>query len=1314
MTGYRPGESLKPGEDEREGLKARLNKILSPVGESEADWEIGELLATWWRPNFETFVYPYIPAHITKPKEMKKVYLVHLPQKKVLSVPNNMRLLAVPLFELYDNSYRYGQQLTALPHILRYKTLLKQYKQKRLASSLKHTESNSSASSKFVSFSNTELVHRHPFVPLSPVTPTSTKQYPSSPYPFKPFKSYSNTTPYIEKPFRPFPPTPYPVNPTCSASSNYASTSTPEAQQSFTPFSSNSTKNDLDDESPVTTPLRPVDKRNYVEPVQMENVEENEEELDTPSRKPRSKRILMEENVEEEVDISKKRRKDTTQVAAVKPKPKRRPPTPAKSIKQPRLLKEPTNSAYSTPVATQTPQVTKRKFTPDLTQEQLDELEMPEKDGWYTASTIKKRKILKMTPKRDAEVDPDADNESPTRADHEYTVENLKVQPKPLGGGITKSKTPVSTARGRLRVTPKSPYAKMMSFKAPRARVADEAVVDGVMQKLLHEKEKKRVTFADDSAKSEVSNEAPKVSDQSADSSPSGSVPKTVSFAFKAPLPDENVTANHVAVPEVPSLFGDKKDSSVNTTSAEKPKLARTVSDLGTVKASIESPPAFSFGALNTTTATSAASTEAPSTSTSAAPLFPAFKIPLQKSASESTTPPKTSTESTSLFTIPTALQAPTLSLATSGSSLFGSKPETTKLSDTAATASTPLFTGMLGTASTTATATTSTAAPVSSLGFSFGAKTVENTVPLPAPVVTTTPEASGSGGINFGNLSAPTTTSSTTPTYPGLNFGTVTTTSTTVANPSSFGGISFGKPPTSTTTSEEAKPAPAIAPSFGFGTGASTSAPSIPGFTAIAPSTDTTKYSGSETAQPAFKFGITTTTTSASASTTTAPAPTNLFGNSGSTFSFGASSTSAPSVPGFTAPVPNFGTASTTAPQASSAISFNAGPSTTSGLNPLAHSFNFGSTTASSTTSAPTFGSTTANTAQPTFGNTASKPVIFGAPASTTTPVAVTFGTNTTNNSIFGSQPATSTSNPSATLFGNTATGFGSTTSFGTTTTSNPTLFGSTTATNAPSFGSTATTNAPSFGSNASTNVPSFGFGTNTTTTNNAASAFGTAAKPPSTAFTFGGVNNAPTATQPPAIQFGVNNNNGNTTGFGASGGFTFGGANATTTTVAPATRFAAPLQPSQQPSFTSGGASQPTAFGTATNTATQPTFGTGFGQPAATGFGQPSQQPQASFTFGASAPPSSGPVFGQAQQQSQPAQQNTFAFGASNPSAPVFGAQVAPQFGQGTQPQQQQGGGLPPGVFSFGGTAAPGSTPATGGGALGRKILRPKGMKK
>lgn len=93
-------------------------------------------------------MYPFLPGHVTRPKECKKLYFIQLPKKsapsplllhfplilglfwvcvivanmeswlEVLSVPKNMKLLAVPLFELYDNTGRYGPQLSAIPHLL--------------------------------------------------------------------------------------------------------------------------------------------------------------------------------------------------------------------------------------------------------------------------------------------------------------------------------------------------------------------------------------------------------------------------------------------------------------------------------------------------------------------------------------------------------------------------------------------------------------------------------------------------------------------------------------------------------------------------------------------------------------------------------------------------------------------------------------------------------------------------------------------------------------------------------------------------------------------------------------------------------------------------------------------------------------------------------------------------------------------------------------------------------------------------------------------------------------------------------------------
>ncbi|KAG6426508.1 hypothetical protein SASPL_110732 [Salvia splendens] len=133
-----PGGRLKPGENgmiftwvlffiflpliqftEIDGLKRKLSSKLAANSPSlQPDWQVGECVAIWWRPNFETIMYPYCPPHITKPKECKKLFVVHLSEREYFAVPKNLKLLAVPLFELYDNVQRYGPVISTIPQQL--------------------------------------------------------------------------------------------------------------------------------------------------------------------------------------------------------------------------------------------------------------------------------------------------------------------------------------------------------------------------------------------------------------------------------------------------------------------------------------------------------------------------------------------------------------------------------------------------------------------------------------------------------------------------------------------------------------------------------------------------------------------------------------------------------------------------------------------------------------------------------------------------------------------------------------------------------------------------------------------------------------------------------------------------------------------------------------------------------------------------------------------------------------------------------------------------------------------------------------------
>jgi len=114
-----PGGELAPGEDEVEGLKRLMSETLGRTdGSAATDWTIEDTIGNWWRPNFEPAQYPYIPPHITKPKEHKKLFLVQLQEKAYFAVPRNYKLVAAPLFELYDNAQGYGPIISSLPQSL--------------------------------------------------------------------------------------------------------------------------------------------------------------------------------------------------------------------------------------------------------------------------------------------------------------------------------------------------------------------------------------------------------------------------------------------------------------------------------------------------------------------------------------------------------------------------------------------------------------------------------------------------------------------------------------------------------------------------------------------------------------------------------------------------------------------------------------------------------------------------------------------------------------------------------------------------------------------------------------------------------------------------------------------------------------------------------------------------------------------------------------------------------------------------------------------------------------------------------------------
>ncbi|CCW70216.1 unnamed protein product [Phytomonas sp. Hart1] len=83
-------------------------------------FRIGEVLAKWYRPHFSPLMYPYIPSHIATSdvKEVRTIFLVHLKSMSDFYVAPDIELVAVPLFDLYENTAKYGPVIASLPAIL--------------------------------------------------------------------------------------------------------------------------------------------------------------------------------------------------------------------------------------------------------------------------------------------------------------------------------------------------------------------------------------------------------------------------------------------------------------------------------------------------------------------------------------------------------------------------------------------------------------------------------------------------------------------------------------------------------------------------------------------------------------------------------------------------------------------------------------------------------------------------------------------------------------------------------------------------------------------------------------------------------------------------------------------------------------------------------------------------------------------------------------------------------------------------------------------------------------------------------------------
>eukprot|EP00158_Paraphelidium_tribonemae_P001060 Partr_v1_DN23923_c0_g2_i2_m49059 putative cleavage and polyadenylation specificity factor len=92
-----------------------MTDVLVPAGVI-ADFE-SVRIGRWYKHTAES-IYPYLPPHIKQPREIRDIMLVKLPPSMVFGVPKNLKVAAVPLFEVYENHSRYGPIIANVPFML--------------------------------------------------------------------------------------------------------------------------------------------------------------------------------------------------------------------------------------------------------------------------------------------------------------------------------------------------------------------------------------------------------------------------------------------------------------------------------------------------------------------------------------------------------------------------------------------------------------------------------------------------------------------------------------------------------------------------------------------------------------------------------------------------------------------------------------------------------------------------------------------------------------------------------------------------------------------------------------------------------------------------------------------------------------------------------------------------------------------------------------------------------------------------------------------------------------------------------------------
>jgi cleavage and polyadenylation specificity factor subunit 5 len=113
------GGKLLEGESERDGLSRHLRTVILKGKLSDScEWKVGEVLGKFYRPEFDERLYPYLPSHVTRPKEEVTLIQVVLPPRCVFGLREGTTMSAIPVDEILRDPEAFPIQIRAIPNLI--------------------------------------------------------------------------------------------------------------------------------------------------------------------------------------------------------------------------------------------------------------------------------------------------------------------------------------------------------------------------------------------------------------------------------------------------------------------------------------------------------------------------------------------------------------------------------------------------------------------------------------------------------------------------------------------------------------------------------------------------------------------------------------------------------------------------------------------------------------------------------------------------------------------------------------------------------------------------------------------------------------------------------------------------------------------------------------------------------------------------------------------------------------------------------------------------------------------------------------------